>query len=76
MATFFDAVVQKSRFLYWLILNHPLSAAWRLVRIICANPLVFLGAAIRMTRQFFSRPLTRSLPPWAAADPDRRLNNP
>ncbi|EDP9255809.1 hypothetical protein GQ004_001232 [Salmonella enterica] len=29
-----------------------------------------------MTRQFFSRPLTRSLPPWAAADPDRRLNNP
>ncbi|KSB70480.1 hypothetical protein LFZ45_13035 [Salmonella enterica subsp. enterica serovar Weslaco str. 247K] len=29
-----------------------------------------------MTRQFFSRPLTRSLPPWAAADPNRRLNNP
>ncbi|TBL68739.1 hypothetical protein EYY96_06160 [Hafnia alvei] len=25
---------------------------------------------------FFSRTQTRSLPPWAAADPIRRLNNP
>ncbi|ESU82058.1 hypothetical protein WRSd3_00340 [Shigella dysenteriae WRSd3] len=25
---------------------------------------------------FFSRPLTRSLPPRDSADPDRRLNNP
>jgi hypothetical protein len=57
----FDAVVQKSRFLYWLILNHPLSAAWRLVRIICANPLVFQGAAIRMTRQFFQPPFNTFL---------------
>ncbi|ECF6052436.1 hypothetical protein FNN84_14680 [Salmonella enterica subsp. salamae] len=40
------------------------------------NHLEFSGGLQYYNASFFSRPLTRSLPPWAAADPDRRLNNP
>ncbi|EDW4204634.1 hypothetical protein AHW30_08970 [Salmonella enterica subsp. enterica] len=41
-----------------------------------ANHLEFTVRRQYYNASFFSRPLTRSLPPWAAADPDRRLNNP
>ncbi|EBH9038058.1 TPA: hypothetical protein GND40_003504 [Salmonella enterica subsp. indica] len=41
-----------------------------------ANHLEFTAQRQYYNASFFSRPLTRSLPPWAAADPDRRLNNP
>ncbi|MGX5148023.1 hypothetical protein ACWKYK_22180, partial [Enterobacter hormaechei] len=67
---------KKTALLMSAILNHPLRTALPFVRIICAISLSFLGGASIMTRQFFSRPLTRSLPPRASADPDRRLNNP
>ncbi|AZP40732.1 hypothetical protein EJP81_02250 [Rahnella aquatilis] len=38
--------------------------------------LSFPQAVHIIARHFFDRTQTRSLLPWAAVDPDRRLNNP
>eukprot|EP01133_Synstelium_polycarpum_P030438 gene30438-37750_t len=40
------------------------------------SALEFSGVCQYYNASFFSRPLTRSLPPRDSADPDRRLNNP
>ncbi|PJY89475.1 hypothetical protein CK493_24410 [Shigella sonnei] len=76
MVTISDAVVQKNTMMKCdelqisgLEVNCERGDLFRLC-------LEFSGAYKYYNASFFSRPLTRSLPPRDSADPDRRLNNP
>ncbi|WFW65249.1 hypothetical protein NFJ77_02715 [Escherichia coli] len=76
MVTISDAVVRKNTVTECDELQISELVGFAEDEIYLSAGLEFSGVYQYYNASFFSRPLTRSLPPWAAVDPDRRLNNP